>query len=321
MNNIFILTSSFYICDEEHNMFHKLAFMLNQQDCIIFSNSSCKYIDWVVTNDEHIIKFLNIIEYVFILFTTYPQSPTDSKEDFINCEYPLNLLLQIDNQENLKSKLVFIDYFERSWNNKVLYNGFNLREEPFTHRFLSEYSKHVFKRECYPDLSFLPFPEPIFDEKINKAVLEKTYDVFCSFPQQFTGLRKECIKVCEQLLSENYNILIKHDCNPDDYDYYVSHSKITVDAYGAGQVNHRFLNIIANRSVCCRQKYTINFYKDYDDSMIIEYETAEELFEKLKKYLCDSDLLEKMEMKAYRHYLTYHTSKKVGKYILEKIKS
>ena len=190
------------------------------------------------------------------------------------------------------------------------------------HQWFLENAKTYFKRELYPDLKALglhPYPEPTFRETLHVQP-EKTIDVFCSFPQKHTGLRSEAIRVCERLQAEGkYNIVINDRCTPEEYIHNVKSAYVTLDAHGAGQINHRFLEIIALRSVVCRQKYTVEFYQDYDASMVIEYESGDELYYKLDILLNMKPLLLAMEKWAHSHYLNYHTIEKVGNYIKNNI--
>jgi hypothetical protein len=291
---------------------HKLCNSLKLNNATISSNSSCKFIDHTI-EDNDILSYLSNSDAVIALYTALPAAK--------NCEKlimePYFKLLLFKNY----SKLVFIDYFERSWDNQTKGNPQLLREEPFIHEWFVNNADVYFKRELYPDLKnlgLLPYPEPTFRQPQEKSH-NYLYDVFCSFPQQFTGLRKEAIRVCEKLQSEGFNILIKHDCSPQEYIYNVNHSYITIDAYGAGQINHRFLELIALRTVVCRQKYTIEYYKDYDSSMVLEYDSADELERVLRVFIGKKELLCMMEENAYRHYLQYHTKMKVGEYLLSHI--
>ena len=143
----------------------------------------------------------------------------------------------------------------------------------------------------------------------------KQYDIFCSFPQSHTGLRQCCLQVSNILAREGHAVLIKNDCTPEEYKMCTQQSHITLDAHGAGQCNHRFLEIISLRSVVCRQKYSIKFHNDYADDMILEYADDYSLYSTLKHALSDKSKLVEMEKRAYRHYLENHTAYKVSEYL------
>jgi hypothetical protein len=260
------------------------------------------FIDSPIVNNDDI---------VVAMYTALPVSDTCNN---LNQEPFLSVL-----ETKKFSKLIFIDYFERSWNNQTMGRPWLLREEPFLHEWFLKNSDLYFKREKYPDMiSCIPYPEPTFHDT-SEYPHPKKYDIFCSFPQKHTGLRREAIDVCEKLLLDGYNVLIKDNCSKQEYIDNVKSSYITIDAHGAGQINHRFLEIIALRSVCCRQRYTVEFYKDYDSSMIIEFASSQELYEKLKAFVNSKKLLEVMEERAHNHYNMYHTKKAVGKYLFTEI--
>ena len=311
MIHILLLTSTCYECDNVTNMVHKVASVFKLNGCIITSNSSCRHIDNVQTGYDNLVYIGNTVDIIVTLFTTYPQGQTCLNVD----EEPyLNLIVSI----NRPSNTYHIDYWERSWTNKTLGEPHLLREEPFNHTFLHDFCNGYFKRELYSDMEeCFPFPEPTMS--CNDRVLSTTvkkYDILCSFPQKDTGLRRACISVSEMLLNDGYNVLIRDDLSPEEYKKAVRSSFITLDAHGAGQINHRFLEIIALRSVCCRQRYTVEFYNDYDSSMIIEYDNPVDLYAKLKGFLQLKYLLVDMEERAYNHYRTYHMLKSVGTYLL-----
>ena len=314
-----VYTSEHYECPcrtLENNALHKLCEMLKLQNMYVISNAKCQFVDTVNTHlfekDDDI---LEKVKYIFALYTYLPQSKTC---DTLTEEPNFELLPYIPKEGH---KLIYIDYFERSWNNQSQGQPWLLREEPFVHKWFLENADVYFKRELYSDiaeLGILPYPEPTFHPgPVLKSY--KLYDVFCSFPQKNTGLRLQAIQVCQQLRSEGYTVVLKDDCTPEQYYRFVSDSYITLDAYGAGQVNHRFLEIIALRSVCCRQRYTVQFYQDYDPTMILEYDSAEELYMTLKENIPNKELLDMMEERAYQHYQKYHTKMAVSRYLFENL--
>lgn len=313
MNSILLLTSTNYICLSKNNIVHKLCEMFQLKQIYIISNSTCKFINHTEKGLSSLQLYCQIVDIIIILYTDIPFSSTC---DNVDDELILNIIPNIQ-----KKPIIYFDYFEKSWNNKSNHNQLLLREEPFIHNYMFKISTLYFKRELYDDLKLkglLSFPEPTFRDTFNEQP-NKIYDIFCSFPQKYTGLRLVCIEVCNRLKNEGYNIIIKDDCNDADYIRLVKHSYITLDAWGAGQINHRFLEIIALRSVCCRQRYTVSFYKDYDNNMIIEYNSLNELYYNLKYFLQRKDLLLQMEHNANKHYLKYHTKEKISDYIYNQI--
>jgi len=306
--------SSFECCLTPNNALHKLALMFHTYGIRVISNIQCKYVSYTIINQDELVNVIQTVEATVAVFASWPSATSPYTLD----TEPIFRLLP---QYCPPSRLYHIDYFERSWCNRALSDGSALREEPFIHTaFFEATPGGYFKRECYPDLracGIRPYPEPTLTPWICKAP-KKNYDLFCSFPQKDTGLRRACIRVSERLRRERkFNVIIKDDCTPDQYRAYVSGSYITLDAWGAGQINHRFLEIIALRSICCRQRYTVEFHADYDGRMIIEYSDEQELYDKLQRYLQMKSVLERMEEAAYSHYLKNHTVAAVGKYLVD----
>lgn len=308
-HKVLLLTSTAYNCTVQNNALHKLAMMLYLQKSFIISNSVCEYVHTVHQDPSKLVETGKEVDCIVLLFTTYPESSTC---DTIRSETYFKLILDINRPE----RTYMVDYFERNWTNRPLSQPWKLREEPFVHRFLYHYCQKYFKRECYSDLNCLPYPEPtLITNNILISRQPKQYDIFCSFPQSHTGLRQCCFQVSRLLAREGYAVLIKNDCTAEEYKKYTQQSHITLDAHGAGQCNHRFLEIISLRSVVCRQKYTIDFYHDYTNEMILEYDDDYTLYTVLKQALSDKANLVAMEKKAYRHYLENHTAYKVSEYL------
>ncbi len=308
IQTVYILTSGVYKCTclthptFINDAFHKVCEMMRLNGCTVYSNSAC---EMCTTSNES--KMMDA-DWVIALYVNLPVSEScDSISDepefkWLNTYRP--------------KKLAYIDYFERSWNNQN--NGL-----PQTmHQWFLDNAHVYFKRELDPKTHFLnvlPYPEPTC--RSIPPLVEKKYDVFCSFPQKHTGLRYEAIEVCSKLREtriEEFDkrIIIKDDCTPEEYIHYATSSWITIDAHGGGQINHRFLELIALRTVVCRQKYTVSFFEDYDSSMILEWETPEDLERVLMVFIGKPELLRVMEQRAHDHYLKHHTAQHVGKYIL-----
>jgi hypothetical protein len=341
MKTIFILTSSNHNCSENSlGSYHSLVSGLKLNNVKIKTTSTCKLLD----SEDEVISEENIIQTgkdpeIDLIILMYVNIPfTDSWKDFYKEPY-LSKALDI----NLWYKTIFIDYYERTWRNVDC-------EQPSIHKFIISKCHKYFKREMFKMYTFwynniLPYPLSYFPPNYIDKLPEKTRDIFCSFPQLRTGLRLEVIDLCSRLKRE-FNILIKNDCNQEEYIKNIRSSWITLDSKGAGEVNNRFFEIISNRSLCMRQKYNIVFYKEYKSSyinnpnftgfgtknrikntgentgenMIEEYDSIEELEEKLRYLLKNKKQIIEMEERAYKHYNTFHTSDKVVKYLLEESK-
>lgn len=309
MINILVLTSSYHICTENPlGSVHSLLTALKLNKVNIYFTGECKMIENNSIKEDDIIDIGKNVDYIIILYCNIPISTTCQH---INDEPFFKKLFEIDRWD----KTIYIDYFEYSWRNQ--YNPI----EPYYHCFFLDKCGLYFKRECYPihhQMGIYPIPLSYVPEKIIEYnPEEKIYDIFCCFGQNSTGMRNDVVKLCQKL-SKKYKVLILNNIPRDQYLEYIRRSWITIDAKGGGYINHRFLEIIGNRSICFREKYSVLFHNDYG-KLIYEYKNIPELKKKLKKCLKSVKKLENKEKKAYNHYLTNHTAEKIGKYILSKI--
>lgn len=200
-----------------------------------------------------------------------------------------------------------------------------MRGNPWINEKMFNYCKFYFKRECYPEdaeRGIIPFPIPAADKNFGNFDVEKKYDIFCSFGHKRTGLRQEVEDVCRELSKEGYNILIKSGLNYHEYLKTISSSYISVDAWAAGNIAERFLDIIANKSCCFCQKYNILFPHPFTDGVnYVEYSTIEEFEKKIRIYLDKKEKCLEIAEEGYNHLLKHHTSRARVKYLLETLKS
>jgi len=196
----------------------------------------------------------------------------------------------------------------KQWINEKMYN----------------YCKWYFKRECYPEdakSGIIPLLFAASNKNFGNFNCKKEIDVFCSFGQIRTGLRKEVQEICRKLKREGYNILINFGYPYNKYLKLISSSYITIDAWGAGDCNARLWEIFANKSCAFCQKYNILFPNKFTDGLnYVEYSTPKEFEEKLRYYLNDKEKCLEIAEKGYRHLLNYHTSKERVRYMLEKMR-
>jgi hypothetical protein len=209
---------------------------------------------------------------------------------------------------------IFLDYEEQLWGDKK-----------FTYTLMYNFCKLYFKRECYPSNEFNYIPlqiSSVHDNKIFYENPEKKNDILCSFGKYntFTGLRRQCYNVCQRIKNEGkYKVIIDVEQERDHYFNNVRSSYITLDSKGAGYNNTRFLEIIANKSLCFRQKYYILYPNDFTDDMIVEYDSEDELYKKLIFYLENKNKIIDMIKNSFKHFLKYHTYDKLVEHILSKI--
>ncbi len=312
MTTVFVLTSKRHACSENTNgSYHSLITGLKLNDVRIKTTGSCEMLD---SDDETVVEedIVSVgkdenTNLIILMFVNIPETKTS--DDFPQEPY-LSKAIEIDRWD----KTIFIDYYEITWRNVFDW------KEPSYHQWLLEKCRFYFKRELKDwhqkgHKNMLPYPLSYFPPR-NLSFPVKRFDIFCSFPQKITSARRKVIELCKELQG-HYNVIIKDDCTKEEYIDLIRSSWITLDAAGAGDINHRFLEIISNRSLCCREMYSVVFYKDYTQDMIVEYATVKELGRELKRLLGNRMGLLEMEGRAYEHYQKYHTADKVVGYLLE----
>ena len=232
---------------------------------------------------------------------------------------------------NIWDKCVYFDATEWRFDHKPCW-GKGPRNEPFNFTYMKEKCKAYFKRECYVQdfkEGYWPFPYSFSAKKYGlfngiTNEFKKVDDIFCSFPQTYTGLRKECIEFCQFLSTyPMMKIKIATGLNRENYIRTVAESMITLDSMGAGQCNTRFFEITPNFTAVFRQKYEVVIPYDFDHSgekgkeMIVEYANINELKNKILKYLIDPDNLIGMAYRSRAHALEHHTCKARIKYVFD----
>ncbi len=215
----------------------------------------------------------------------------------------------------------FSGYPEKNQVKESLKNPKRRRGKKWINEKMLNYCRWYFKRECYPEdskLGIIPLLFVAEDRYFGNYNLKKKFDVFCSFGQKNTGLRKNVEEVCRKLKLEGYNIIIKSSIPYKQYKKLISSSYISIDAWGGGDCNARFWEIIANKSCCFSQKYNILFPNTFIDGYsYVEYSTIEEFEEKLRYYLKNKKKCLEIAERGYEHLLEYHTSKQRVKYLLD----
>ena len=181
--------------------------------------------------------------------------------------------------------------------------------------------KWYFKRECLPihvEQGVIPLPFAAVDSDFYKGnnIENKTIDVFCSFGQTDTGLRKVAMKACNELKSESYNIVTDIVSN---YFETIQKSYITIDAHGGGECNARAFQIMANKSCLFMEKYNIYIPNLLPGKHYVYWTSKDHLKSVIKHYLNNKEYLNKIIKDSYNNLLEFHTSEKRVKYMLEKM--
>jgi len=234
---------------------------------------------------------------------------------------------------NSWDKCVYFDATEWRFDHKPCW-GEGPRNEPFNFTYMKKKCKAYFKRECYPQdfkEGYWPFPYS-FSAKTKELFTEvtsdfkKVHDVFCSFPQSYTGLRERCIDFCRFLDKKDmFKIKIATGLDRKKYVRTLAGSMITLDGMGAGHCNTRFFEATPNFTAVFRQKYEVVIPYEFDHSgergkeMIVEYNSEHEMKNKILNHLLDPDNLIGMAYRSRAHALKYHTCKARVGYIFDVI--
>ena len=193
--------------------------------------------------------------------------------------------------------------------------------EKWINQTMFNYCKWYFKRECYPEdakKGIIPLIFAAEEKYFGNYDCKKTIDVFCSFGQKMTGLRKGVEKICRKLKTEGYKIIIQNNLPYDKYIKLISSSYISIDAWGAGDCTARFWEILVNKSCCFAQKHNILFPNSFRDGYnYVEYSTLMEFDEKLRYYLKNKEKCLEIAERGYQHLVKYHTAKQRARYLLK----
>ena len=256
-----------------------------------------------IITDQQFTELLPSADYVFVLHGKRPGK--------------YRLLEQIEDW----SRVVFIDGSEWSINYYPPFNKSNFLKE----EFLSK-GCHYFKRECYPeylDRGVKPLPFAAMPNDFANRTVDKDIDVLCGFGNipglpdvNQTSWRSIAIQACNELKAEGYSIITHKVPNYLDH---VSRSWITIDAWGGGEINSRTFQIPANRSFGLCKGYEVIIPNYTPGQHYDEWNSPEELKEKIRNYLADKEKLSYLIDQAYENTMQYHTAKARVKYILTEI--
>lgn len=252
-------------------------------------------------SDEEFIKHAVNCDYIFAIW---------GKCKFNGIQEPKFYLID---KVNGWHKTVYIDGSEYN------YTGFQGKTTEQLDPIFKLKAKYYFKRECLPEhinQGILPLPFTTLDSYFNNTYYNKEIDVFCSYGQLDTGLRRQSVEVCNGLKSFNFNIRTE---NVNDYLVTLKKSFITIDAFGGGECNARMWQIMANKSCLFAQKYNIIIPNLEDGVHYVSWRSKEELREKIIYYLNNRNELYDIINNSYNNILKYHTSSKRVQYIFDKL--
>ena len=251
-----------------------------------------------IINDSEFIYHSKNCDYIFAIW---------GKSKFNGIKEPKFYLID---KVNGWDKTIYIDGSEYN------YTGFRGKTNEQLDPTFKSKARYYFKREClkeHIDQGIIPLPFATLDSYFNNDFYNKEIDVFCSYGQLETGLRKQSIEVCNQLKDLNRNIQTE---NVSDYFVTIKKSLISVDAFGGGECNARMWQIMANKSCLFAQMYNIIIPNLEDGVHYVSWNSREELKDKIIYYLNNKNELEKVINESYKNIILNHSSEKRVEYIL-----
>ena len=284
--------------------------------------------------DEEIVEHSKDADYVFVLWNKY------STRNHIDPGGRMYLVDKI----NQPDKTIVIDGSEWSisgWGDPgFVNNGIQLwtdkdryeKGQPWIWHHMRDRAKWYFKRETFPEdvyeHNIIPFPYPCriedrMQDRINS--LKKNLFFNCILGHTHTGLRGEALDLCNRLrLEDKFKDSIftgtpGHRIPRTDYLDLTVRSKMVVDAWGGGSnCTVRRNEVVMNSTAIIGQKWLIVVPNDYTDGEnIINWETVDELEEKIHYYYDNQDKLIEIGENGYQHALKYHTTEKRMQYIFD----
>jgi hypothetical protein len=165
------------------------------------------------------------------------------------------------------------------------------RGEPWVNEEMLAKCLAYFKRECYPEdqkRGIIPISFGITKDMPPKEIIplhKRPIDIFVCFGHTLTGLRQEVEQFCIALQGTNphLNICVEKNLDKKTYQYYLQNSKICIDAWGAGDINARFYEIVAAGAICFYQKPNVIFHPKQDTDYCYFYNSIAELKRKLQE--------------------------------------
>ena len=265
-------------------------------------------------SDRDIVRYSKDADYVF-LFSSKKVDPAPK----------YHLVEQIYFENDIP--LVYIDGSEWTYNyhfdtpNQLidsLSDPSRRRGNPWINQDMMDTCDYYFKREAYPeDKDVYPLPFGVVSKNIHKMEREKTIDVLCSFGQINTGMRASVQYLCEQYKSRGHNVVVG-TFPYKEYIQKIKESHIVVDAWGSGDCNARFYEIVANGTCVMHQKPNILIPEPFEDGVhCIEFSNEKEFCDKLDFYLSNIDKVDKIGIAGQKHALKHHTAKARVEYMLE----
>ena len=97
-------------------------------------------------------------------------------------------------------------------------------------------------------------------------------------------------------------------------------SRISIDAWGAGDCNARLWEIVANKSLLLYQKYNILFPNKFQNNKHAgEFSTMEEFKSLFRHYLKEKEESINVANNGYKHLMDFHTAEKRVEKLIDSI--
>ena len=278
-----------------------------------------------IHTDDELVDLAKKADYIFVIWGRRPKA--DKHKYGI---YKGHLLDKI----NLWNKIVYIDGSEWTFDGNLRFGQLMFsfffpswrRREPWLNEAIKEKAGRYFKRECYKkDLKSNVKPllfTALSDYFPSNYNIEKDIDLFVSFGQKKTGLRLFIELYCKWLKYKNqkYKIIIENKLPLDIYKNYLLRSRIAVDAWGGGDCNARFYEILSCKTMLLYQKHRIEHpFEFVDGYQATSFSTFSEFRKKLDFCLINRAFTEEVAIRGYQHLLDYHTAEKRVQQLLDQL--
>lgn len=267
-------------------------------------------------SDEEILEHAKTADYIFAIWgKSIHNGVPEPKFHLLDKINKPEKSVYIDGSEWTSTGFPNKNQVENSLNNTIFLKG-----TPWLNEKMLTKCKWYFKRECYDEdekNGIIPLTVGARLNMLDETVLEKEYDVFCSFNHVGTGLRKPVQDSCNELRKNNNKVIIKSNLPFNDYVNLIKKSYIGISAWGAGNSCRRMWEIMSKGTCCFAQKNEILIPNNFTDGEnIVFYSSIKEFNEKIQYYLNNKDKVLEIGKKGQEHLKKYHTSKKRVEYIL-----
>lgn len=231
-------------------------------------------------------------------------------------------LLNDDQILNSPAKIAYIDGSEWTYTGcelptqaaDSLLDPEKRRGDPWINESMFSRVHKYFKRETYEqdyDRGIVPLLFGFSLDRHDLPEKQKDVDLFCSFGNTRTGLRKDLIDACSKLQKDfpSKNIVIGSGYDHSTFSDLMARSRIVVDAWGAGDCCDRFWEAMGARATCLYQRYNIEFPKKPSEwCHAVSFTDIGEFLEKAKFLMENPDLTKKIGLAGREHALEFHTS-------------